>query len=74
MVTSRDIATWLDTRMPRLIRSAALSDYVELSQTHHLDPYKMVTASLSSDKVIALTGQIHNASIASFGLVGQACR
>jgi AraC-like DNA-binding protein len=30
--------------MPRLIRSAALSDYVEVSQSLHLDPYKMVTA------------------------------
>jgi hypothetical protein len=34
----------LDVRMPQLIRSAVLNNYVELSRSLGLDPYRMIVA------------------------------
>src|SRR5262249_41518854 len=34
--------TWLEAHMPRLIRSAALSNYVEVARSVGLDPHRMV--------------------------------
>src|SRR6516225_5784858 len=43
-VTFRDIRALRTIPMPRLIRSAVLNNYVELSRSLGLDPYRMITA------------------------------